>query len=319
MDATKFNELTNFEHNKLSEILGYVNKCKGFLPEIGLLSSRLMKFAKHYDFLKNRGEQGLSPFVFGRDYRPDMNYQQRNFIASNSFAPRQAWQEDRKRAKLRYEAAIRTYVQLGTEEANMSLFENQITSLSSEYQLQFLAFVIQFRAKNFDFCPAYLNFSKPSESRAPAVTKKISYEEHLKKQLQKKLSSMAVDKGDKKADKKVEIQKVEPDRLQLPPPQHNQQPSPRLLNQKLRLDLKMEPIPVVRSRCSSRASLNSAYHADKNNRNKTIMIIKSQPASQQIRRAISQQKCRDVRMMKQFRKMKDQIGDIDFKRLSMVC
>ena len=38
MDPTKFVELTNFEHKKLSEILEFVHKCKGFLPEIGLLS-----------------------------------------------------------------------------------------------------------------------------------------------------------------------------------------------------------------------------------------------------------------------------------------
>lgn len=38
MDPTKFAELTHFEHKKLSEILEYVQKCKGFLPEIGLLS-----------------------------------------------------------------------------------------------------------------------------------------------------------------------------------------------------------------------------------------------------------------------------------------
>lgn len=74
-----------------------------------------MKFAKHYDFLKNRGDKGLSPFVFGRDYRPDMSYQQKNFISSSSFAARQAWQEDQKRAKLRFEAVIRTYVQLDSE------------------------------------------------------------------------------------------------------------------------------------------------------------------------------------------------------------
>ena len=80
----KHSQLLKYEIEKMDQIFKYNKTNRGYSPNLPLLNDRLYLFAEHY----YKEKKGLVPFVWGRDFLPNMPVLEAEYIPDNIFYER---------------------------------------------------------------------------------------------------------------------------------------------------------------------------------------------------------------------------------------
>ena len=80
----KHPDLLKYEIEKMDQIFKYNKTNRGYQPNLSLLNDRLYLFAEHY----YKEKKGVVPFVWGRDFLPNMPVLEAEYIPPSIFYER---------------------------------------------------------------------------------------------------------------------------------------------------------------------------------------------------------------------------------------
>ena len=110
LGTNHYDSMIKYEVSKMDEIYRYNKTNRGYLPNIGLLNNRLYLFAEHY----YKEKKGLIPFIWGRDYKPNLTQLDSQYIGEVIFKQREETrskvEEKQKEVKEIQELYVKYYV-----------------------------------------------------------------------------------------------------------------------------------------------------------------------------------------------------------------